>query len=445
MHGFRFLPPCLVPLLLAGLGAAALGQTSSPTAHQSGTQAPATPAPHAPSQALNPAGAAAANPLRIAQATVPATALPTPTVAPGSAGRVLFVLASSKVHGRSSLPASISFGEVVHAWDVFQAAGYAVDFVSPEGGAVPILDTYVSQEVAHRRQDDRIMSGLRNTARPAQIDPAQYRSVYFVGGSNAMYGVPENPHLQQIALHVYERNGGVVSAVCHGTAGIVNIKRADGRHLIAGKRITGYPEEHENQTAAYFKELPFLMRKTIEARGATFLARDGNQPYVEVDGRVVTGQNYLSAKPVAQAVVELLHQAGPAGALVQNPEYEAVDQAMRQTLRAFASSDAALFKQLLRPDGMVLGYSRTRGQMVMESFEEWSKGLTGTSAPDEAQRKRSYQILDISGHAALVRLNLDYPTWLGVDYLALSKIDGEWRIVTKAWSGQRKPPVQSAG
>ena len=108
---------------------------------------------------------------------------------------------------------------------------------------------------------------------------------------------PKNPHLQQITLHVYERNGGVVSAVCHGTAGIVNIKLADARHLITSKRITGYPEEHKDHAAAYFKELPLLMRKTIEARGATFLAQDRNQPYVEVDGRVVTGQKL----PVRQA------------------------------------------------------------------------------------------------------------------------------------------------
>lgn len=54
--------------------------------------------------------------------------------------RILFILAGSKVHGRSALPASVGFGEVVHAWDTFQAAGHSVDFVSPDGGAVPILD-----------------------------------------------------------------------------------------------------------------------------------------------------------------------------------------------------------------------------------------------------------------------------------------------------------------
>ena len=222
--------------------------------------------------------------------------------------RILFILASSKVHGSSNIPASISFGEVVHAWDTFQAAGYAVDFVTPDGGDVPILDPYVGKELEPRLQDERVMRGLRNTATPAQIDPGLYRAVYYVGGSNAMYGVAENRALQDIAMHVYERNGGVVSAVCHGTAGIVNLKLAGGQPLVAGKRISGYPEEHEEQGAAYFKEFPFLIRKTVESRGGLFHAIDSNEPYIEVDGRVVTGQNYASAAPVAEAVVKVLRK-----------------------------------------------------------------------------------------------------------------------------------------
>ena len=229
---------------------------------------------------------------------------------PNGAGqqRILFILASSKVHGSSNIPASISFGEVVHAWDTFQAAGYAVDFVTPDGGDVPILDPYVGKEVEPRLQDDRIMRGLRNTATPAQIDPSLYRAVYYVGGSNAMYGVAENRALQDIAMHVYERNGGVVSAVCHGTAGIVNLKLAGGQSLLAGKRITGYPEEHEDRSAAYFKEFPFQMRQAVQSRGGLFNVVDSNDPYIEVDGRVMTGQNYRSAAPLAAAVVDALRK-----------------------------------------------------------------------------------------------------------------------------------------
>ncbi|HCV96554.1 MAG TPA: type 1 glutamine amidotransferase domain-containing protein [Stenotrophomonas sp.] len=232
--------------------------------------------------------------------------------ASGGQDRILFIIASARVHGTSTLPASVSFGEVVHAWDVFHAAGYAVDFVSPEGGAVPILDDYVGKEVAARLDDARIMGGLRNTATPAQIDPARYRAVYYVGGSNAMYGVAGHPQLQRIAMQVYERDGGVISAVCHGTAGIVDLRLANGQYLVAGKRISGFPEEHEQQDAAYFKQFPFLIRRTVQARGGTFHAVDGEQPHVQIDGRIVTGQNYASAAAVARAVVALLHSPAAA-------------------------------------------------------------------------------------------------------------------------------------
>jgi putative intracellular protease/amidase len=225
-----------------------------------------------------------------------------------SQDRILFIIASANVHGSSTLPASISFGEVVHAWDVFHTAGYAVDFVSPDGGAVPILDDYVGQDVAARLDDARIIDGLRNTATPVQVDPARYRAVYYVGGSNALYGVPGHPVLQRIALQVYERHGGVISAVCHGTAGIVNLRLANGQYLVAGKRVSGFPEEHEQQDAAYFKQFPFLIRRTVQARGGSFHTVDSDQPHIQIDGRLVTGQNYASAAPVAEAVVALLGQ-----------------------------------------------------------------------------------------------------------------------------------------
>lgn len=110
-------------------------------------------------------------------------------------------------------------------------------------------------------------------------------------------------------MHVYERNGGVVSAACHGTAGLVHLKRSDGKYLIGGKRVSGYPEEFERQDAAYFKEFPFLIRKTVESRGGTFLPSARDKGYVVIDGRLVTGQNYLSAKQVAETVVDIFRQS----------------------------------------------------------------------------------------------------------------------------------------
>lgn len=224
-----------------------------------------------------------------------------------SSGRVLFILSSSRFHGNSSLPASVSFGEVVNAWDIFVAAGYTVDFVSPAGGAVPIDPTVLGPRLTARLQDRRIMDGLERTAKPEQIDANLYQAVYYVGGSNAIYQVVDDQNLQHISRKVYER-GGVVSAVCHGTAGIARLKLSDGKYLVSGKRVTGYPEEYEDRTAGYFQHFPFLIRQTIEQHGGLFKAPDPEKPHVEIDGRLVTGQNYPSAPLVANAVVHLLQQ-----------------------------------------------------------------------------------------------------------------------------------------
>ena len=111
----------------------------------------------------------------------------------------------------------------------------------------------------------------------------------------------------------------------------------------------------------------------------------------------------------------------PTTVLAQTSDHDAVDQLMK--------------------DGVVVGYSPAAGRMVTQTTEEWAKGFTGEPATDEAQRKRSYRILDVTPHAAQVKLTLDYPGWDGEDYLALLKIDGKWMIVSKSWSGQRKSPA----
>ncbi|MCQ4166118.1 nuclear transport factor 2 family protein [Tahibacter harae] len=128
----------------------------------------------------------------------------------------------------------------------------------------------------------------------------------------------------------------------------------------------------------------------------------------------------------------------PAAASAQGSEREAVDQAMRTMMRAFEAGDANVAFEVLRKDGVVLGYSASKASVVTQTAEEWARGFPGRPADDEARRKRSYEILDVSESGAVVKVMLDYPAWTGVDYLALAKIDGKWMIVSKSWSGKRK-------
>ena len=221
---------------------------------------------------------------------------------------VLFIVSNAHFYGDTELTTGNSFSEIVNAYDVFKNAGYTVDFVSPNGGAAPLAYINTSDQMSKKYLYDSVfMNALKNTKKPSEIDASKYKAVQYIGGGSAMFGVPENKKIQKIAMDVYEKHNGIISSVCHGTAGIVHLKTNDGKYLVDGKRVSGYPDDYENKEKEYFKTFPFLIKKTIEERGGDFRFSERGKFTLEVDGRLITGQNYQSSKPVSLKVIELIN------------------------------------------------------------------------------------------------------------------------------------------
>lgn len=222
--------------------------------------------------------------------------------------RILFIVSNAHYHGNSKLPTGNSFSEIVNAYDVFKNAGFQVDFVSPEGGSIPLAYINTSDSL-HKKYlyEQDFMYALKQTKKPSDIRPENYCAVHYIGGGSAMYGVPVNSEIQNLSMTIFEEHNGIISSVCHGTAGIVNLKTKDGKYLVNGKTISGYPEAYEKEGAEYFKQFPLLIQKTIGERGGTFKYSPRNTVHVEVQGNVITGQNYLSSRYVALKIIEKLN------------------------------------------------------------------------------------------------------------------------------------------
>jgi len=58
--------------------------------------------------------------------------------------------------------------------------------------------------------------------------------------------------------------------------------------------------------------------------------------------------------------------------------------------------------------------------------------------PEEAHRRRRIVSIDVAGDAAVAKVELDYPKVFFVDDLSLLKIDGEWKIAQKTYTGTSK-------
>lgn len=128
------------------------------------------------------------------------------------------------------------------------AAEIQVDYVSPQGGFVPldprsmkytdqaIMETYETPDFQWRALSDSLT--------PDQVNPEDYVAIYYTGGHGVMWDFPDNQALQQIALAIYQQ-GGFITSVCHGIAGLLNIRDAEGHYLIANKSVTGFTTAEE--------------------------------------------------------------------------------------------------------------------------------------------------------------------------------------------------------
>ncbi|MDA9773901.1 nuclear transport factor 2 family protein [Saprospiraceae bacterium] len=221
--------------------------------------------------------------------------------------RVLFITSNARFYGNTDIKTGNSLSEIINAYTTFREAGYIVDFVSPEGGDIPIayID-FRDDRMMKNVRDSEFMYRIAHTKKIGDIKAEDYMAVYFVGGGSAMFNVPMNKEIQTLAMSIYEEHNGVIASVCHGTAGIVNLKTKDGKYLVDGKRISGYPDEYERKDDEYYKTFPFAISPLIRERGGDFQYSPRNTIHIEAQDNVVTGQNHLSSEAVAEKVIELL-------------------------------------------------------------------------------------------------------------------------------------------
>lgn len=81
------------------------------------------------------------------------------------------------------------------------------------------------------------------------------------------------------------------------------------------------------------------------------------------------------------------------------------------------------------------------GKYSTRSFVEYINGMSGKPAPDETQRKRWIEKVEVTGNAGFGTVILDYPSGKFVDYMALLKINGEWKIINKSFYLEPKTTV----
>lgn len=223
---------------------------------------------------------------------------------------VLFVLTSHGLKGKSGQATGFYLGEVTHPLAQLEEAGLSVEFASIKGGQPPVDGLNLDDPINLRYWNDlRFREAIRTTLRLDDVDPSRYSAIFFPGGHGTMWDFPDNPAVADLTRAVFEA-GGVIGAVCHGPAALVNVRLSDGRYLVDGRDVSAFTDSEE-RAAGLETVVPFLLASTLEQRGARHHPAPDWMSQVIVDGRLVTGQNPQSASGVGAAIRDVLLGTSP--------------------------------------------------------------------------------------------------------------------------------------
>lgn len=220
-----------------------------------------------------------------------------------AADKVLLVV-SSEGRDQGKTRPGFEMDEFAQAYLIFRDNGWQIDVASPAGGAVQ-ADKYDAKEVFNARllEDAQAQRQLQQTLATAKARAADYAAVYVIGGKGAMFDLADDKALAGLIAAVYQQ-GGVIAAVCHGPAALVDVRLADGSALVAGKQLTGFSNEEEavfgKRWSASYR---FQLEDALRERGARWSEAALMLPHVVGDGRLLTGQNPFSTAALTEAVI----------------------------------------------------------------------------------------------------------------------------------------------
>lgn len=185
----------------------------------------------------------------------------------------------------------------------FKAAGFDITVASPLGGVSPIDPA--SLECKNPTEWDYTKKDLDNTSKLTDIDYKTYDAIFIPGGHGPMFDLAQDMLLGEIVSYFYNSHK-IVSAVCHGPAGLINAKTKTGDSIVKGMQVTCFTNEEE-KLVQKDKLVPFMLESKLRQLGAYFNEAAPWTENVIVDANLITGQNPESAKMLAEMVIKKLH------------------------------------------------------------------------------------------------------------------------------------------
>lgn len=225
--------------------------------------------------------------------------------------KLLFVLTSHDTLGSTGEKTGFWLEEFAAPYYVLKDAGADITLASIAGGQPPLdpksADAAFQTDATRRFDADAAArAALAATHKLSDVSIDDFDAVFYPGGHGPLWDLAEDA--DSIAL--IERavaTAKPVAAVCHAPGVLRHVKAPDGKPLVAGKAVTGFSNSEE-ELVGLTNVVPFLVEDELKANGGRYSKTNDWEPYVAIDGLLITGQNPASSELAAKALLDVLKQ-----------------------------------------------------------------------------------------------------------------------------------------
>lgn len=225
--------------------------------------------------------------------------------------KVLIVLTSHDTLGNTGLKTGFWLEELAAPYYVFKNAGAEITLASPKGGQPP-LDPKSNEpdfqtDDTHRfKADADATAALANTVKLSKVSHTDFDLVFYPGGHGPLWDLTNDHDSISLIEDTYAA-GKPIALVCHAPGVLRDVKDANGKPLVSGKKVTGFTNSEE-AAMALTEVVPYLVEDALKEKGAIFSVGNDWESHVVQDGHLITGQNPGSSVDTARLALETLKQ-----------------------------------------------------------------------------------------------------------------------------------------
>lgn len=214
---------------------------------------------------------------------------------------ILFVVTNSS--GNENIKETgVFLEEFAIAYLILSASGFKVDVASLKGGLAPVDEN--SMSCSNPVEWDNCIKILRDTKKLSDVELDKYCALYFPGGHGPMFDLANSTEIKELVEYFYNSNK-VIAAICHGVSALINAKDKFGNSILKNKKVTSFTNKEEKITKLD-EFLPFLLETKLKELEADYIEQKPWSEHVEVDGKIITGQNQNSTTLIAEKILEVL-------------------------------------------------------------------------------------------------------------------------------------------